>query len=89
FAFLSSAIWPPVSALTAKLTPVSFRGVGYSLTTSTYQLIFAVTPPIVAKLVELYSLEIIFPTSFILTVSSLILLQIVSIKQASSNNSAI
>lgn len=79
FAFLNSAIWPPVSAMTAKLTPASFRGVGYSLTTSTYQLIFAVTPPIIAKLIELYSLEIIFPTSFILTVSSLILLKLVKI----------
>ncbi len=83
FAFLSSAIWPPVSAMTAKLTPASFRGVGYSLTTSTYQLIFAVTPPIIAKLIELYSLEIIFPTSFILTVSSLILLKLVNIKTGS------
>lgn len=78
FSFLNSAIWPPISAMTACLTPASFRGTGYSLTTSVYQLLFAITPPIVAKAIEFYSLEIIFPISFILMLACIILLKFVS-----------
>ncbi|MBC7091664.1 MAG: MFS transporter, partial [Nitrososphaeria archaeon] len=79
FSFLNSAIWPPISAMTACLTPASFRGTGYSLTTSVYQLLFAITPPIVAKVIEFYSLEIIFPISFILMLACTILLKFVNI----------
>ncbi|MGB9727045.1 MAG: MFS transporter [Nitrososphaeria archaeon] len=79
FSFFNSAIWPPISAMTACLTPASFRGTGYSLTTSAYQLLFAITPPLVAKAIEIYSLEIIFPISFILMLACTILLKFVNI----------
>lgn len=79
FSFLNSAIWPPISAMTACLTPASFRGTGYSLTTSVYQLLFAITPPLVAKVIELYSLEVIFPISFILMLACTLVLKFVNL----------
>jgi MFS family permease len=84
FSFLNSAIWPPISAMTACLTPASFRGTGYSLTTSVYQLLFAITPPLVAKVIELYSLEVIFPISFILMLACTVVLKFVNLNSKES-----
>lgn len=80
FTFLNSALWPPISALTAHLTPSNYRGTGYSLTTSVFQLLYAITPPIIAKVVESYSLETIFPIGFTLIILGLILLKFVKVK---------
>ncbi len=85
FIFLNSAIWPPIHAITAGLTPLNVRGFAYSLTTSGYHFLFAITPSLIAKVIELTYIEIIFPISFGLTLASILLLTIIHTNPSKNN----
>ncbi|MGQ9781426.1 MAG: MFS transporter [Nitrososphaeria archaeon] len=78
FTFFSHAIWTPMTAITASLTPANRRGLAYSLSMATFQLMFALTPPLVAKLIECTSFWIMFPLSCILILTGVIILRLSS-----------
>jgi MFS family permease len=80
FAFFKDSVWAPISSITAKLTPSNRRGLAYSLSMSTQQLIIAFTPPIAAKFIEATSVKAIFPLSFSLLIISIIIFKLSSKK---------
>ena len=80
FSFFSNSIWTPMTSITASLTPLNRRGFAYSLSMSTFQLVFVITPPLVAKIVEFSSFWIMFPVSFILIIVSIFALGISTIR---------
>ena len=76
FSFFAHSMFPPITAIVATLSPPNRRGMAYSAFISVYQVIFALTPPIVAKIVELSSLWVMFPISFVLIIISMVILKL-------------
>jgi len=76
FSFFSNSVWTPMTSITASLTPLNRRGFAYSLSMSTLQIVFVITPPLIAKIVEFSSLWIMFPISFVLIVMGVLALRI-------------
>ncbi len=76
FNFFSHSMFPPITSIIATLSPSNRRGLAYSVFISVYQIVFALTPPITAKLIEFSSLLIMFPLSFLLIIISMLTLKL-------------
>jgi MFS family permease len=80
FSFFSNSIWTPMTSITASLTPLNRRGFAYSLSMSTFQLVFVITPPLIATIIELFSFWVMFPLSSLLIIVSIFALRMSTIR---------
>jgi MFS family permease len=76
YAFVSYAMWPPVMALMAEVTPAATRGFGYSILLFVEGLMASAAPVLAAWVIELLDIWVIFPFSVALLVGSVLVLQL-------------
>jgi len=75
FAFFNNSVFSPMNTMVANLTPITDRGLSYSLYFFTEGLVASITPTIVAGFLELSGVWYVFPFSIIFLVTSLIVFQ--------------
>jgi len=75
YSFFGSAVWSPINTIVANVTPVTERGLGYSVYFFMEGLIASVTPTLAAGVIELTDVWFIFPLSVIFLIASVIVLR--------------
>ena len=75
YSFFGSAVWSPINTIVAGLTPVTERGLSYSVYFFTEGLLVSVAPVLVAGVMELTGVWFVLPFCLIFLVTSLIMLQ--------------
>jgi MFS family permease len=76
YAFFGYALWSPLNALMAEITPATTRGLGYSMVLFVDGLMSSATPVFAAGIIELLGIWVIFPFSVVFLVSSVFVLQL-------------
>jgi MFS family permease len=76
YAFFGYAVWSPLNALMAEITPVATRGLGYSMVLFVDGLMSSATPVLAAVVIELLDIWVIFPFSALFLVASVFVLQL-------------
>jgi len=72
YSFFGSAVWSPINTIVASVTPLSDRGLGYSVYFFMEGLLASVTPTLAAGVIELTNIWFIFPLSVIFLIASVI-----------------
>lgn len=75
YAFFSNAVWSPMNALVATITPTTERGLGFSAYFFTEGLIGSFAPMMAAGVIEYSNIWFVFPFSIFFIVAGLIILQ--------------
>ena len=75
YAFFSNAMWSPMNTIVADVTPVTDRGLGFSVYFFTEGLIASVAPTLAAGVIVLSDVWFIFPFSTVFMLTGLIILQ--------------
>jgi predicted MFS family arabinose efflux permease len=75
YSFFGSAVWSPMNTIVANVTPLTERGLGYSLYFFIEGLVASVTPTLAAGIIELTDIWFIFPISSTFLIASIIVLQ--------------
>jgi predicted MFS family arabinose efflux permease len=78
YTLFSYAVWSPINAIVASMTPETERGLSYSLYFFTEGLMASISPSLAAGVIELSSVWLIFPFSVIFFVASMVILQFLS-----------
>ncbi len=78
YAFFSNTAWSPMNTIVADITPVTDRGLSFSMYFFTEGLVASVTPTLAAAIIEVSGVWYIFPFSVIFLFTSLIILQFLS-----------
>jgi FSR family fosmidomycin resistance protein-like MFS transporter len=76
YAFFGYAVWSPLNALMAEITPLATRGLGYSIVLFVDGLMASATPVLAAGVIELLGIWVIFPFSVVFLVTSVFVLQL-------------
>jgi MFS family permease len=76
YAFFGYAVWSPLNALMAEITPAATRGLGYSIVLFVDGLMASATPVLAAGVIELLDIWVIFPFSVVFLVASVFILQL-------------
>jgi MFS family permease len=76
YAFFGYAVWSPLNALMAEITPLATRGLGYSIVLFVDGLMASVTPVLAAGVIEVLGIWVIFPFSVAFLVASVFVLQL-------------
>jgi len=76
YAFFGYAVWSPLNALMAEITPLATRGLGYSIVLFVDGLMTSATPVLAAGVIELLGIWVIFPFSVVFLVTSVFVLQL-------------
>jgi len=75
YAFFNNALWSPINATVADLTPITERGLSFSIYFFTEGLIGSIAPTLAAGVIELSDVWFVFPFSVAFIVTGLIILQ--------------
>ena len=75
YSFFGSAVWSPINTIVANTTPVTERGLGYSVYFFIEGLLASVTPTLAAGIIELTDVWFIFPLSVMFLIASVVVLQ--------------
>ena len=75
YSFFGSAVWSPINTIVANVTPVTERGLGYSVYFFIEGLLASVTPTLAAGIIELTDVWFIFPLSVMFLIASVVVLQ--------------
>jgi len=75
YSFFGSAVWSPINTIVANITPLTERGLGYSVYFFMEGLLASVTPTLAAGVIELTDVWFVFPLSVIFLMASVIVLQ--------------
>jgi predicted MFS family arabinose efflux permease len=75
YSFFSSNVWAPINTLVAQLTPMTKRGLSYSIYFFTEGLLISIAPTLAAGVIELTNAWFIMPFSVVFLVASLLMLQ--------------
>jgi FSR family fosmidomycin resistance protein-like MFS transporter len=75
YSFFASAVWSPMNTLVANTTPITERGLGYSVYFLMEGLLDSAVPTLAAGVIELTDVWFIFPLSVIFLIASVIVLQ--------------
>jgi FSR family fosmidomycin resistance protein-like MFS transporter len=75
YSFFSNAMWSPMNALVAQITPAKGLGLGFSAYFFTDGITTSVTPTLAAGIIELSGISLVFPFSAFFLFSSLIIFQ--------------
>lgn len=78
YAFFGYAVWSPLNALMAEITPAATRGLGYSMVLFVDGLMTSATPLLAAGVIELLGVWVIFPFSVAFLVASVFVLQLLN-----------
>jgi MFS family permease len=78
YTLFSYAVWSPINAIVASITPETERGLSYSLYFFTEGLMASISPSLAAGVIELSSVWLIFPFSVVFFVASMVILQFLS-----------
>ncbi|MFP3984403.1 MAG: MFS transporter [Candidatus Bathyarchaeia archaeon] len=76
YAFFGSTVWAPINTIVAQLTPITDRGLSYSVYFFTEGLLLSVTPTLAAGVIELTNAWFILPFSVAFLIASVIMLQL-------------
>ena len=76
YAFFTNSVWSPMNTIVADITPITVRGLSFSVYFFTEGLIKSVTPTIAAEVIGFSGIWYIFPYSIIFLVISLGTLQL-------------
>jgi MFS family permease len=76
YAFFGYAVWSPLNALMAEITPAATRGLGYSMVLFVDGLTSSATPVLAAGIIELLGIWVIFPFSVAFLIASVFVLQL-------------
>ena len=77
YAFFSYAVWSPMNALMADITPDESRGLGFSILFFVEALMVSGTPVLAAGVIELTDVWVIFPFSVVFLAASVLMLQLI------------
>jgi MFS family permease len=75
YAFFSNAVWSPINAIVADMTPITERGLSFSVYFFTEGLIGSIAPTLAAGIVELSNVWFVLPYSVLFFVICLVILQ--------------
>jgi len=81
YSFFNSALWSPMNAIVANVTPETERGMSYSVYFFTEGLIASITPTVAAGVIELTDVWFIFPFSVVFLITSVIILKFLQLSQ--------
>jgi len=87
YAFFSNSVWSPMNTIVADLTPVTERGLSFSVYFFSEGLVVSITPAIAAAIIGLSDVWHIFPFSIIFLTTGLITLRPVSSQERTKRES--
>ncbi|MGB9135568.1 MAG: MFS transporter [Candidatus Bathyarchaeia archaeon] len=76
YSFFSSTVWAPMNTLVARLTPVSDRGLSYSVYFFAEGLLISIAPTMAAGVIELTSVWFVLPFSVVFFIAGVTVLQL-------------
>ncbi len=82
YAFFNYAVWSPMNVIIADMTPITERGMGFSVYFFTESLIASIAPTLAAGVIELSDVWFVFPFSIIFLVIALIILKLCFLPRA-------
>jgi MFS family permease len=82
YSFFSSTVWAPINTLVARLTPLSNRGLSYSVYFFTEGLLNSVAPTLAAGVIELTSVWAVLPFSVVFFIACVVTLQLLPTKSS-------
>ena len=75
YSFFNNAVWSPINSLVADMTPITERGLSFSVYFFTEGLIDSIAPILAAGVIELSDVWFVFPFSIVFFVACLVILQ--------------
>ena len=75
YSFFNNAVWSPINSLVADMTPITERGLSFSVYFFTEGLIDSIAPTLAAGVIELSDVWFVFPFSIVFFVACLVILQ--------------
>jgi MFS family permease len=78
YAFFGNAVWSPMNALVARITPLTQRGLGFSLYFFIEGIVGSFAPALAAGVIELSTVWFVFPLSIGFFIASLLILHFLS-----------
>jgi MFS family permease len=75
YSFFNNAVWSPINSLVADMTPITERGLSFSVYFFTEGLIGSIAPTLAAGVIELSDVWFVFPFSIVFFVACLVILQ--------------
>jgi len=75
YSFFNNAVWSPINSLVADMTPITERGLSFSVYFFTEGLIGSIAPILAAGVIELSDVWFVFPFSIVFFVTCLVILQ--------------
>ena len=75
YSFFNNAVWSPINSLVADMTPITERGLSFSVYFFTEGLIDSIAPILAAGVIELSDVWFVFPFSIVFFVTCLVILQ--------------
>jgi MFS family permease len=75
YSFFNNAVWSPINSLVADMTPITERGLSFSVYFFTEGLIGSIAPILAAGVIELSDVWFVFPFSIVFFVACLVILQ--------------
>jgi MFS family permease len=82
YSFFSSTVWAPINTLVARLTPLSNRGLSYSVYFFAEGLLISIAPTLAAGVIELTSVWAVLPFSVVFLIACVITLQLLHTKSS-------
>ncbi len=82
YSFFSSTVWAPMNTLVARLTPVSDRGLSYSVYFFAEGLLISIAPIMAAGVIELTSVWFVLPFSVVFFIAGVTVLQLLPTKSS-------
>lgn len=75
YSFFNNSVWSPINSLVADMTPITERGLSFSVYFFTEGLIGSIAPTLAAGVIELSDVWFVFPFSIVFFVACLVILQ--------------
>lgn len=75
YSFFNNAVWSPINSIVADMTPITERGLSFSVYFFTEGLIGSIAPTLAAGVIELSDVWFVFPFSIVFFVTCLVILQ--------------
>ncbi|MEM2914646.1 MAG: MFS transporter, partial [Candidatus Bathyarchaeia archaeon] len=83
YAFFGNSLWSPMTAMMTEVTPLTERGMGFSVYFFTEGITASITPALVAAIIGLFDVWYIFPFSITPLIVALFMVQLLSRYQKS------
>jgi FSR family fosmidomycin resistance protein-like MFS transporter len=84
YAFFDYAVWSPMHAMVAEITPEASRGLSYSVYLFVYGLMFSIAPLLAAAVIQSLGIWVVFPLGAAFLVAAVLILQLLRHPHASA-----